>query len=406
MNQNIDNRLNLSNRFDYLTILFIVLQIFGGLGGFFQPIRIFVFFAIISSLVSFTYNKNIFLYKYELLFFGFWLIYGFVSLTWTISPIEGLKELLILFFNFNCFFLLISLTNKANIPYNSIINGWTILFIITAPIALIEFFFDVHFSISKDSESQIIDLGFDTYKRIFASITYMNLNGYNTMLCYMLPFVMSNLLNKYSKIKSIIFWIIFLLITYIIVMNGSRAAFISLIISTVIFLFFYLKNLKLFFKIIISACVGILIINYFFLDVFKIIFLRLSEEGIDDGVRNNLISKGWDSFVESNFFGVGAGNFKSVMEYVYHQDLTSPHNFLLEIGVEYGILILIPFIGLFFRLYKKQKNNRSTQSKFIIMTALFTFPLLSIIDSSYLVSPYPWIYISSLLIIANKNKNI
>ena len=406
MNKSINISLQKANYYDNLTILFILLQVFGGLGGLFQPIRIFVFLSFPIILFSFKYKINNSVYNYEILFFIFWIIYGIISLLWAIQPFEGIKELIILIFNFYSYFLLIYIARRANNPYNSIIKGWTLLFIFTIPIALIEFIFDIHFSISYDSESQILNYGFVTIRRVFASVTYMNLNGYNTMLCYMMPFVFSNLLYNFSKIKATAFWILNLLLGYIVIINGSRAAFINFLICLILFSYFYVNRKRSFFKLLGIFLLTSIITIYFFYDIFNLISIRLLGEGINDFQRMQIISSGWDAFIKSHFWGVGAGNFMPVMEQVYKQSLTSPHNFLLEIAVQYGFLILVLFIGLFFRLYKKQKNNQSKFTKFIILSALFTFPLLSIIDSSYIISPYPWIFISSLFIIANNTKNI
>jgi hypothetical protein len=398
---NIENK---SNKFDHLTILFIVLQIFGALGGLFQPIRIFVVFLLPFFFLSFTKKKSISSYYYEFVFFVFWIFFGIFSLIWAFKPIEGIKELLLLVFNFISFFLLIFLTDRANNPNNSIIKGWTILFILTIPIALMELFFDIHFSISKDSEGQIINYGNVAIIRNFASVTYLNLNGYNTMLCYMLPFLSSQLLKKNYRIEALIFWLLYIILGYIIIMNGSRAAFLNYVISIIVFAFYYIERRKSFIKLLIITIIVFFITSYYFVDIFKFISVRFAQEGLNDIVRIQLLSSGWKAFTESNFMGIGAGNFVPVMEYIYKQPVTAPHNFLLEIGVEYGIIVLVLFIGLFLRLWKKLKNKDSKQLNFVVMAALFTFPLLSIIDSGYIISLYPWMYLSSLSVIANQFK--
>ena len=88
------NLINKSNIYDKLLITFIVLQIFGGFGGTFQPVRIFVVFFIPSMLLYFATNKNILKeYTYIRNVFFIWILYGLVSLLYAIIPEDSIKEL-------------------------------------------------------------------------------------------------------------------------------------------------------------------------------------------------------------------------------------------------------------------------------------------------------------------------
>lgn len=391
------------NKFYFLIQLFIILQVFGAYGGLFQPSRVFFIFGIPFFIVSFLNKKNWIYNKFEFWFFLFWIFYAFFSSIWSLIPLDSFKETIILIFNFSSFFLLIFLSNKIKNPRLALINAWLILFVLTIPIALYEFLFDNHLSLSYGSESSIINYNNGNVAlRNFASVTYMNLNGYNVMLCYMIPFVMSKLFYNKTVLKKYFFWTLYFFLVYIILKNGSRAASLNLIISMLVFAFYYIEKKSTFVKFSLSIVFLLLLISYFFIDEFSFIALRVSEEGLSDARRLLVIDGGLRALIDSYFFGIGAGNFVAVMENIYMLDLTSPHNFLLEIVVQYGIIILFLFMGLFYRLYKKMQKSNSKTTRFIIMSSILTFPLTSVIDSGYLQSIYPWLFISSLFIIVNQ----
>lgn len=395
-----------SNIYDNILTTFIALQCFGQIGGTFQPIRVLV---ILSAPYIFTFYlknqetlKSIF---YERLLFSVWILYGLISILWVTAPSDGFKEIIYLTVNSFAFFLIIVLANKSNRPQTSIIKGWVILFLVTLPVALYELWFDNHLSIATQESGMVMNYTYNIFERRFASVTYGNLNEYNLILCYTIPFVLGVLLSSKNKKTVILNWTVAFLLSYIIIVNGSRAAFLSLIIAYFIFSLYYTKSKKSFRTLIGIIIVVIYVISMYADKIFGVVLARFSEQGFNDDGRTEIFSFGIKSLFETYFFGVGAGNFKHTMDKVYHLELTSPHNLLLEIAVQYGLVILLLFVGYLFRLYKKQKDNQSPMNKFIIIGSLCMFPLTSTIDSGYILNIWIWMFLASMYVIADKQYN-
>ena len=396
-----------TNKFDNLLIVFIVLQAFGVIGGALQPIRIFVLISIPFVMMYFKRNDEIIReYRYESFLFVFWIFYGMITLLWSIMLDESIKELLYLILNFFSFFTVIYFAKNAIKPQESLIKGWILLFIITLPIALYEFWFDIHLPIAFQDAEMTMNYEYEVFNRSFASVTFGNLNGYNVILCYIIPFVFGYLFSEINKLKSFAIWILLLLIIYIIVMNGSRGAVLNLLLGFTVFVLYYLKGKK---SIIILTLISLFIIFisiFYFNDLLYLIFGRFEAQGFSDEGRTELLSKSWDALLNTKMVGVGAGNFRATMESVYKLENTAPHNLFLEVGIQYGLLIFIFFIGMFKRLYSKQKANPKNSSKFITITCLVMLPLTSTIDSSYILSISIWLFLASLYIIADENYNV
>lgn len=395
-----------TNRYDNLIIIYITLQIFGVIGDAIQPIRIFIILFIPFVLLFFTNNKEISShYKYERFFFVFWIFYGLISLLWAIIPNQSVKEVLYLILNFFGFFLLIAFANKALNPQKSILKGWFYLFLLTLPIAIYELIFDYHLPISFQEEGMIMNFGNTIVDRKFASVTYGNLNGYNTILMYMFPFIGGLLFQLKKKSHVILMWIVVFCFSYIVVSNGSRGAVICLIIGFSIFSVFYFKGKKsIFFIILLFAILLIVLKNPD--SIFGLILGRFNEQGISDEGRLSLLTSSYDAFIESGMLGIGAGNFMPTMDSVYQLELTASHNLFLEIGIQYGFLVLLLFVGLFVKLIHKQKLNENKWAKLIVVTAIMMFPITSTIDSSYILSVNVWLFLASLFVTSDNYYNV
>lgn len=389
------------NRYDKLIFLLISLQAFGGFGGFLQPVRFMILLLLPFLLTSKNFNLKA--YKYELITFYIWIVYGTISLIWVYFMEESIKEILYLIIYFAGFFVLIYLSSNAKQPKESIIKGWIFLFIITIPVAVVELFYDIHLPSAYDQEAVMMNFQeIGVLERRFASINYGNLNGYNVILIYTLPFVLSIQLSNLSKVRKLLGWTVFIMLSSIILMNGSRGAFLSLLIIVAVFILYYTKNIKTLIYIVILISLPLLYFLFTDNEINKLISARFIEQGIVDNTRLNLIQMGLQALRDSNFMGIGAADFNPTMKYKYNQELTSSHNFFLEVLVQYGVLIFILFIGLFIRIFNNNKSNDIKTSSFIVISSLCIYPLSSIITSGYIQSAWTWLFIASLYVVADK----
>ncbi len=394
------------NKYDRLIVFLILFLAFGSVGGAFQPVRLFIVGLIPLCTITFSKDDDLLKkYNYERYYFIFWILYGFVSTMWVFHLDESMKELVYLIVNFYGFFSILSLSSRANKPQKSIIKGWMLLFVVTLPIALTELWFDQHLNISYDTSDSYTNFGRGVVtQRIFASVTYGNLNGYNTILTYILPFLLSTLIRdeiKSNKWMTAIYWILSLFLIYIVFSNSSRAAIACVLIAFIVFMFYYLRNIKAFilFLSIFIAVASTLYVK--FEELFYFLMLKMEVQGLEDEGRQSLIINGFDALIKSNLFGIGAADFMPTMAREYDMINTSPHNLFLEIIVQYGLVIGLLFLGMIGKIVWRIRKITSKRYKFIIISSLITFPMVTLIDSSYLLGVGTWLYIASLYVIGD-----
>jgi len=394
------------NIYDKLLLVLILMQVFGIIGDAFQPLRLFTVVLTPFLITSIVKNKYIYTkYKYEFFLYVFWALYGILTLIVSIYLDVSIKEIVYLIINFLSFFLLLLLSTKANDPKNIIIWGWFIFFVITAPIALYELFYDFHLPISAQEEGLIMKYDNVIFDRIFASVTFGNLNGYNTVLMLTLPFILSRFFDIQDTRLKFLQLIIVLIFLYIVINNGSRAAIITTVFILSIFLVFYFDKRKLITFVVLLFIVFGFIVNKYFDDLFFILINRFEAQGLSDEGRADILSSSINEFFNSFLLGIGAGNLKPLLSEKYKLDNFAPHNMFLEIGVQYGIIILVLFALQFVKMLKKIRVNRNIGNRFIVFSAILSLPLITIIDSSYILSSNIWLFISSLYIISDSDYN-
>lgn len=397
-----------TNIFDRLIIIFIVLLVFGGYGGALQPIRVFTILSLPFTIHFYLQNKTFTkYYKYEFKVYFVWFFYGIITLLWVINPIESLKELAYLAVNFTMFFTLIFYAQNAKKPKDSIISAWKWVFILTIPIALAEFLFDTHLSLSTFGDETYMNFGDGlVIQRRFASVTFGNLNSYNVILIYVLPFLLSLfILNKHQgkiNFKKIFNWALFLILIAFILLNSSRAAIFCMLIILIVFMFYYVKNLNqlVVYSVAFVGVLGYLIYSNY--DLLEFTFTRFKIQGLSDTGRLLVFKVGFEEFFKSGLLGIGAADFMPTME--RHGIVnTSSHSLLLEVLIQYGIVVFILFLGLFVRIIRNLKNMNEKSYRFAVISMLIVTPLVTIINSGYLPDAPTWVLLASLYIISDVN---
>lgn len=308
------------------------------------------------------------------------------------SYVNSENELISFIFYFFLFTNFVNTVSLSKRPIRLLTNIWYFCYIITLPIALIELIFDIHLSTAIVEASPTMVYAGEIVTRKFASVTFANLNSYNTLLGYCLPFIILGLFCVKSKIELFIKILLFISYILITIINASRASFIAFSIAS-LYIFLNLstgiKN-KIYFTISLSL-LFIPILTTFG----DIILLRFIDSGVNDLNREILILNSFQSLIEKPY-GVGPGNFKTVMENRFLLDMTAPHNLFLELGVQYGLQSLLIFL-IFPLIYFLRSRKISTPPvRLSLLASLLTFPIISVIDSGYLNSPFLILYISSI----------
>ncbi len=125
-------------------------------------------------------------------------------------------------------------------------------------------------------------------------------------------------------------------------------------------------------------------------------------------IRKNLLKNGWYLTKQSRFMGVGPAQFRW-----YHQQkqvpyptttVDSPHDGLMEILSQYGILILVPFLSILFYYWLTAfRINKKISNYFILLTACYLILIIiSDMSSAWLILNIGWLLIPVLLIASSQ----
>ncbi|QNM85776.1 O-antigen ligase family protein [Polaribacter pectinis] len=386
------------NRFDIYITLLIALQFFGIYGGALQPVRVL---SLLSFPVLLMCRANLKYYRYEFVFFVFFLISGLALTIFSFYVAEAMKELLYLAISFNMVFNVIIAANNAKRPKNSIIRGWFLFLLFALPIAVFEIFFDWHFSNSKVSAGTFLG-GHDRVLKKFAALTFGNFNLFNVVIVYALPFAFSFLLlDKLEKKIKVVLLALLLTGGLVILVNGSRGAFLGAIICVACFFWksFTKKKRKNLFVLIAVLVMGI---NYLTTkgSNLLLVFTDKKDRLFSDNARQTLIEISFEELVNSNFLGVGPANIEYIIVNNHGYNLGATHNLFMEILAQYGLPVFLGFIYLLYRIYKRAFKVDKI-SKYIIITSILIIPITSVINSKYLAGVNFWLFLASLLIISN-----
>lgn len=120
------------------------------------------------------------------------LFYAVSSVIWGVRSPIMFQELWFLFWNINIFIGLYYISQKALQPREDILKGWVLLIALTMIVAFWEILTNSHIPQFGDfnAEQSIMDKDGVLEERIFAAVTYKNLNSYVTLLCMAIPLLM------------------------------------------------------------------------------------------------------------------------------------------------------------------------------------------------------------------------
>lgn len=335
-------------------------------------------------------------------------LYALLSIIWAPKHEFLLREIWIFIWNVTLFVGLYHHSRYANDANISFLRGLRILICLTLIIAAWEITTNSHLPGVGDynAEAEIAsDSGLEL--RVFAAVTYRNLNSYVTLLCMMLPFLIYGLFvlpKKWLSIIAIMGSVIVLII------NSSRGGLLCLAIDVIIFFLFYRKHQIANKKII--TFFAILIIAFFIyrygLMIAEQAIGRISSYGTDDLLsdagRWEVWKMGVEYCIDSNGFGHGIGSmqpmYKSSGFWLHHS-----HNLVIEFLLQYGLWLFIPFAILLFKNWLKYCKSNDPAKKMVGQMLLFSFIPLAIIDDSYFIHAFVWIWFVLQFVIVNHEKH-
>lgn len=370
------------------------------------PYRALLFLAIIIIVSQNTFLKSEYTkVKEYLLFFVIWIMYSLLFLNCSLDQTSGIKY--IIYLVIYMLMLICYLHYIKNIQQiKNIFKIWHYFLVITIIIAIWEINTGQHLSVSGYNKTP--DLIFH-----IPTTVYGNSNDYATFLAISLPFVLFQVQCQKNIFYKLFFLFISFAIIFLILTIGSRANIVSVGIAFILYV--VLSNRKFKIKTFIVLAFITLISIIYFQEILDDIFFMMNnnlislidpvERSTNDSniVRMNLVYNSIDFLSQTYGFGVGAGNAEIWMEKYGLYDtrgITNPHNWWIEILVNYGLFIFVLYVIIYIRLiyqlfeiFLKSKDINQQETAKVLFISLVTFSFASISSSSVMGFMPQWILI-------------
>lgn len=282
------------------------------------------------------------------------------------------REFLVIYFPLITFILLYILTKKEK-EIRFCINFFATTLIFFCFIGLIEIFTGYHFveSYLKETKTKWLAVGM-----------YFNENDFAAFLTTLIFYMLLSNYSLFIKIVTI------MVSVYIIYMNGCQICLLALLTYVLlyfVFRVFRIENKKTRLFLLIFSLIPILIMKRLFVQIIlhSSLFARTVMYSIGIKVcKNNLL------------FGTGIGNYESAAKSlglnISSSISANPHNLLLELAGQFGIIwiffLIILLIKLFLYIYKSNYKH-----KILLFGLLYIYPFISIASSSALGKNYTYL---------------
>ena len=358
------------------------------------------------AIMQFTNIIRVHKIKSIILFFLCWFIYASCSIVWTIDEdgvaLTSLYEFMLYLIVFIGLFYCIK---KSNTPQKSFLLGWTLLSLLTFPIAFWEINTGLHLPFCYTEGFEITGVDGLTEERIFASTTFANLNTYVSLLCVCLPFMFSAIF-VYDRYKWF-FFVVSIISIVLLLINSSRGGMLVIIIDLFLFLWFYYRS-NLQYKSIVSVLV--FIIAAYFLGMYGDILFNqllgrldsLSNSGsslFEDSYRGDLIIFGLELSFTS--FGIGWGIESMNEAYAKMTPVTihRAHNFVVEFLIVYGWPLFIVFAYFFIRSLLKIIRHYDLGVTYLGYAILCSFLPWMVIDDTFFERKFVWFFLMTIFLL-------
>lgn len=395
------------NIYDIIIVVVIALQAMG-------LVQIWIVSSLLLSaiicfpcaIMQFTNIIRVHKIKSIILFFLCWFIYASCSIVWTIDEdgvaLTSLYEFMLYLIVFIGLFYCIK---KSNTPQKSFLLGWTLLSLLTFPIAFWEINTGLHLPFCYTEGFEITGADGLTEERIFASTTFANLNTYVSLLCVCLPFMFSAIF-VYDRYKWF-FFVVSIISIVLLLINSSRGGMLVIIIDLFLFLWFYYRS-NLQYKSIVSILV--FVIAAYFLGMYGDILFNqllgrldsLSNSGsslFEDSYRGDLIIFGLELSFTS--FGIGWGIESMNEAYAKMTPVTihRAHNFVVEFLIVYGWPLFIVFAYFFIRSLLKIIRYYDLGITYLGYAILCSFLPWMVIDDTFFERKFVWFFLMTIFLL-------
>lgn len=393
--------MKLYNKYDVFLFLLIASLIGGNLFGALQVPRVL---ALLFAVPCMSCRNNAVLVARNV---KTWLVafvaFSFVSSLWSPAGISQAIECSI----YNAvhallFYEIIIFSGSAKKPINSIALGFFVAFAISAIIAFWELTTDNHLATSKTKEARASNTGLEVYVRYFAAATFYNFNMYATFLCLTFPFLAYGFLNtEYHSKYRILFLSASVIAIILTLYNGSRGGLLAMMIMVAVLAIKMRIGKGTFIYLTVGICSVVYLLYKYGSSILLTLTMRMSTQGaLEDESRFEIWKNVFQVISDYPIIGCGADGLSYAMQRIT-SGITVAHNLFLEVLSQYGFLFFVVFVVFLLRLYRSAKLSDSQSQKMCVYMGLFSIPVVSIINSTYLTAPTLWAVMGSLYVFAN-----
>ena len=391
---------NNHNKYDTYLLLLIVSTIFGGIGGTLTIPRVLGILLAPRLFSIFKREKPTYLSSIKSWAIAFY-IFALVSMLWTPDKVEGFKELIYYPIHFLIFLEVVIFSQKAFNPLGYITLGVILCVFLTSIVGFWELITDNHLAYSALDEASASTMNGEVIISNFAAVTFYNLNGYVTYLCFGLPFLLYGFSLEEKLLKRLSF-IALVIAIVLILCNASRGGMFTIVICLGVFFLMSPKNKSLIYSFIVLIG-GLLYILYKYGDaILFILTMKLADGGATtDNARSEIWSNALKVLVEYSGIGCGIGGMHAAMEQFAKGGIIVTHNVFLEVLCQYGVIFCFAFVSFLFKQFKTGLKLLDKKRRVIVTVALVSFPMTGIINSGYLLDPQLFIVLASIYVFAN-----
>ena len=393
--------------YDLVLFGLIASLIFGLIGNGAQPVRLLII-ALSPLMLTDAFmrpHQSIYYYRYECFFLLFWWLWAVSFFYKAVDEAESLKHVVYLLVHTLGFLEILWAANRAPHPQQAIKYGWLVFILLSIPVALYEFLTDFHLPISYQDTGSTLYMNGIHVSRPFASVTFGNLNSYNTMLCWGLPSLFMCNLYPRNSLEKMVGFVLMLMVTLIIVANASRGAILCmmLMMGTYGYAYYRMGRNRILLITILILVLGAFV--YYLGEMFLLILERFSDQGMEDTGRLDNIVQGLKATLDSYGLGIGIGNYEPIMNDIYRVDPPAPHNLFLEVLVLFGVPIALGFVGLFLHVGCICLRRGTPFNRNMLLFSVAALLFAGIIDSNYIMKATTWMFIATLYVYVDSRYN-
>jgi O-antigen ligase len=389
--------------FTYLFCAIIVATLAGGVGESYQPARVLAAgVGVIAVLFARNSIKTIPTVRQAIIMAGILVLSGLISLSWSTDVAGGIGMLLAVSVGAMSLYI-VSISDLSVAGIRLLMWAWVAAVGLSMPIAYYEIATGNHFQFSLDSRN----LGGTFNDLPFAAIFFGNYNDFSTWLCLAFPITMAAFIEAKGVYRKASVAILNILVVGVIFVNTSRAclAYVAAIIAVYIFKY---HSFRMYVSLFIAIILPIFIIRYNdqILDVYALAIYRFEVTNeIDESYiqRTGLLLSGIQAIFDSFGLGVGLGGFEEYVNDNYPYLIPNPHNILLEIAVNFGVVPLLVFGGLVIKLFSTGFLQKQIPESFRLAVTLgaIAVPVIGAVPSQAIGYIYWWVWLATMVAMAS-----